>query len=85
MQNGHVTLNLTTLVSIASIISSTSPINYYDALIFFLSFSSLESKISTDFSIVAFGFVATLDLQLKMPLRKHSNTNHTDSGMSFAN
>jgi hypothetical protein len=85
MQNGHVMLVLTNLVSIASKISSISAINYYAAFIFYLSFSSLESKISTDSSIVAFRFVATFDLQLKMPLRKHSNTNHINFRMSFAN
>jgi len=85
MQNGHVMLVLTNLVSIASKISSTSAINYYAAFIFSLSSSSLESRISTDSSIVAFGFVATFDFQLKMPFRKHSNTSHINFRMSFAN
>jgi hypothetical protein len=62
--------------SIVSRTSSAIAINCYFSPMFFSSFSSLESGISTNSSIVAPSPITTPTLLLKMPLYKLSNTSY---------
>lgn len=63
--------------------SSATSINYCVTPLYFLSTSSLESKISTGSCYVALGPNVTFDLLFKMFLRKCSNIGCIDSWMSF--
>lgn len=77
---GYISSNMGVVTSQTSIATS---INCCVTPLYFLSTSSFESKISTDFCYVALHPSVTFDLLFKMFIRKCSNIGCIDSWMSF--